>query len=781
VIYTLPNGGSNPECAIGVSGSATLDAYDGGYLNTIGPLFVGKEPGGSGVLHCYPGGGLASGVTSNGETWIGANSEFGTVGGSATVALEGSFSYFTGPCHIGDTDDTPGGPVTKLLQLDNGAYTVFAGGLTMTPALTSRFDVIGGTTHVVGGPVTIQQASPFELGSAIGHSPTLWLENGTTTDIWPNTAGAPALGVGRGGPGTLNVAGAGTSLTVHGATTMADSIYGIATVTIDSAATAHFTGALRLGSGGQSQLHANGSGTSLAMQDSLVIGSAGYGYGGAYLDTLASLTVTGPTLIGSQGSGVLWTLGGSHSTLAGLSVGPAQSNNETVLSELDVTDHFDLTGKGLAIADTGGVVHYNGSRALTVGDGDAHLVVDSGGFLQASPEIDVHGKMTLSVGILDLLAAQAPPGATAARVVFRRPRSARAQSAFTGAPGLVQCPLTRVMGSGSLNGLGTIQGRVHLDSGTASFTVAQDFGPPVTGRTVVGDTTKTDGFVSIGQTSIASGDTLALLDADGADLGKVTISGGFLQLPKPGHLKRGFLLSGTGTVLGSLDVRDSAWVSFTGQVSGDVALAGTLDMGPSVDALIVGSMHDAATGVTAFKIGHTQQDLIVAQGPVVLAGTIDVRSLIGDAPSVGDTFTVMVGGPISGSFANVTVNGHPAAGAAVALVRAGDVRVAITGAVTAVGDTPPPSASSELRFAALGGPRDAALALDLPSVATVRVTLYDVSGRQVAALADGELGPGRHRFELARAGLGSGMYFARAVVAGAAGTRALTTHVVLLR
>jgi hypothetical protein len=142
----------------------------------------------------------------------------------------------------------------------------------------------------------------------------------------------------------------------------------------------------------------------------------------------------------------------------------------------------------------------------------------------------------------------------------------------------------------------------------------------------------------------------------------------------------------------------------------------------------------------------------------------------------------MVGGPISGTFANVTVNGHAGTGQMVVLVRPGDVRVAVVGAVTGVVDLPPPPATpSELRFAALGGPREASLELDLPSAAAVRVTLYDVSGRQVAALAEGELGPGRHRFELSGAGLGSGMYFARAVVTGADRARALTARVVVLR
>ncbi|MFI5372384.1 MAG: hypothetical protein ACHQ52_12570, partial [Candidatus Eisenbacteria bacterium] len=342
-----------------------------------------------------------------------------------------------------------------------------------------------------------------------------------------------------------------------------------------------------------------------------------------------------------------------------------------------------------------------------------------------------------------------------------------------------------------------------VDSGTGTLQVSYD-GALSASHATIGDSTKTDGFVSIGTTKIGL-DTLKVLDSDGGDLGKVTIAGGDLQLPKPGHLKSGFLLSGYGTVEGSLDVRDSAWVSLHGTITGDLALAGTLDLnagaplepvvmpGPrALDApaatqlvrtLTLGSLHAAATGRTTLGIGTGGQDQIVVSGAAVLGGTLDVRTIAGQAPGIGTFFTLITAPAVTGTFGNVTVNGHPNPGSIAVVYTANSVRVTVVGAITDVGDEAgtPPAPPTELRFASMGGPREAALRLDLPVAASVRVTLYDVTGRQVSVVTDGELEAGRHRYPITGRVGGSGMYFARAEVASPDGARVLTARVVLLR
>lgn len=71
----------------------------------------------------------------------------------------------------------------------------------------------------------------------------------------------------------------------------------------------------------------------------------------------------------------------------------------------------------------------------------------------------------------------------------------------------------------------------------------------------------------------------------------------------------------------------------------------------------------------------------------------------------------------------------------------------------------------------------------LPEAARVTVTAYDVLGRRVAIMADGEFGAGRHTAHLDATGLASGAYFIRAVMGPEAGTtpRVLTQRVTLSR
>ncbi|MFI5372385.1 MAG: hypothetical protein ACHQ52_12575 [Candidatus Eisenbacteria bacterium] len=844
---TVANGPFAPDFIVGGNGFAQLSVYDGGYVYSAGDLFVGRYSQGNGFLGTTTGT-HASSIVVQGQAFLGANDEGGTPGGQGSLYFENGYGQLNGRCWLGDPDDLPATSARGSLGVGDGGNAIVAGGITMSAALSGGFFLGGGITQVIGGPNTIRQFDPVAIGGY--NSAQLWLENGTTTDFSANTAYDPrALRLGPGGTGMLRVAGPGTTLNIHGDTELG-STDGAGTAEIDTTGTAHFLGAVMIGGDAQnnSNLTTNGAGSTATIQDSLVVGFPsvtqaeadveslstvtvsgplvlGNGGDGAVVVDDGTLTVTGPTRVGGTGNGSLYVNSQGHATLAGVTEGPGTGSVAAATGgRIDVTDHFDLTGDSFAGTDSSGIITYNGgARPLSVGAGYPTLWINSGGLVQASSEIDVRGELVLAAGTGIVLDAR-----TAARDAVRAMRKrvaqvavspAHSQIASGGPPGVVQCPLMRVLGDGVLDGLGTIQGRVHMDSGTTKFYVVSDV---ANGRTIAGDSTKTDGFVSIGWTTIATGDTLLPLDADGADLGKIHLDGGDLQLRKPGHLKSGFRLDGIGTVEGSLDVRDSAWVSMQGVITGDLALAGTVDLngqttpsglvaGEAAEAarsaatadatsapaalpaaasatqatrtLSLGTLHAAGTGRATVLIGPGGFDQIAVSGTAVLGGTLDVRTTAGQTPGVGSLFTVVTAGAVSGTFTAVTVNGHPNPGTISVLYGATNVRVVVLGAITGVGDgePAPPATPTSLRFAALGGPRDAALALDLPAPASVRVTLYDVGGRQVVVVADGELEAGRHRYELGRCAGASGMYFARAEVRGATGTQVLVTRAVVLR
>lgn len=73
--------------------------------------------------------------------------------------------------------------------------------------------------------------------------------------------------------------------------------------------------------------------------------------------------------------------------------------------------------------------------------------------------------------------------------------------------------------------------------------------------------------------------------------------------------------------------------------------------------------------------------------------------------------------------------------------------------------------------------RSTSISYELPEPARVRLEVYDVIGRRVRTLVDGEQAAGRHEAELVAAGLASGAYFVRLV----ADEQAVTRQIQLVR
>jgi hypothetical protein len=88
-------------------------------------------------------------------------------------------------------------------------------------------------------------------------------------------------------------------------------------------------------------------------------------------------------------------------------------------------------------------------------------------------------------------------------------------------------------------------------------------------------------------------------------------------------------------------------------------------------------------------------------------------------------------------------------------------------------------APAELSFAIAGANPvvgDPAVRFALPRVTTVRIAVYDISGRRLATLADGSYSAGEHSATWNTARAQPGIYFARMIADG----RTFTTRMVLL-
>jgi hypothetical protein len=176
-------------------------------------------------------------------------------------------------------------------------------------------------------------------------------------------------------------------------------------------------------------------------------------------------------------------------------------------------------------------------------------------------------------------------------------------------------------------------------------------------------------------------------------------------------------------------------------------------------------------------------DSLEASGDAALGGTLALHRLASYDAAPGDSFAILVCNHLVGTFANVTLDGQPLAGELEVHYASNAVWIVVPQSTVDVdGGTPGPAPVVALQLAPLASPgQRPGVELALPSAARASVRAYDVSGREVALLHDGELGPGRHRFELRREAGGAGMYFVRATIDDASGRLVKTVRVVRLR
>jgi hypothetical protein len=782
-----PNG--RGSISVGDQGFGQIVAYDGGQVLSAGDVFLGRSVGGTGFLDFFSSAAQQPTVcVIKGQTYVGANDVAGVAAGGAYLQFDKGFATLGGTCWVGDPDDSPSAGTKATLDVQDGQL-VIGNGLITSPALTGSVHLDGGTTQVIGGPLTVRQSGPFYIGSVVGAAPAqLWLENNTVNDLYAPDTSTDALDLGRAVMATLRVIGPGTVLNVHGKSVLFDQTGGYGSLTVDSAAVVSFTDSLTVGGEGGGTVLVKSPGGHLSVSGPLTLSSFTQGFVTAEVDSFATADLSGGLTTVGPGPSLMLAQRGSNVSIHGVALGGVGELEVGRSTHVTVTDHFDMTGDGRVVIDTAGVLTYNAvTQPLRVGfsslgeRSQSYVWVFQGGQAQLGPETDVRGLLYFAVGTGSTLIANAPalkrvgqPGATRA-----------SQSLLDYGPlAVVQCPLTRVLGSGVVRGFGTLKGRLHIESPNASLFVPAFYyetaGPEA--RTVVGDSTATDGFVSVGQTTVGA-DTLLILDKDGGDLGRVSLGDGVLQLPTTGHLNSGDMLTGTGRIEGSLDVRSGGRLGFVGTIKGSVQMAGELWQGTDPGLLsILGGLQVLPGGRLTLLIGASTQGLVAVGGTAALGGTLDVRGIGGNLPVPGDTLTLLTAGSITGIFATVTFNGGPAAGVIHVIYGPTSVRVAIIGAITAVGNEPPPAVIHELRFAATGGPHDAGLILDLPMNAHAQVELYDVTGRRIAVLEHSDLAPGQHRYALRREDVPeSGVYFARAAIRTDAMLRILKARVVLLR
>jgi len=222
----------------------------------------------------------------------------------------------------------------------------------------------------------------------------------------------------------------------------------------------------------------------------------------------------------------------------------------------------------------------------------------------------------------------------------------------------------------------------------------------------------------------------------------------------------------------------------------NVTNRGTLTPGASPGLLSVqGSYSQTGTGRFIVELGGdssgVEHDLLAISGAASLGGSVEVRFIDGYAPPAFTAFDILTASSVTGQFSTVSVVG----GEGVVIYGPGKVTV-VSGDVP-VGVPPPPDTTSaeDSDSTIVAGPGTVLERFGITSIApnpfrtwtfirfglplpeTVRLEVYDATGRHVRTLVEGARSNGRH--EVAWDGrdqgngiVSPGIYFARLSATG---------------
>ncbi|MDX1430078.1 MAG: T9SS type A sorting domain-containing protein, partial [Rhodothermales bacterium] len=187
---------------------------------------------------------------------------------------------------------------------------------------------------------------------------------------------------------------------------------------------------------------------------------------------------------------------------------------------------------------------------------------------------------------------------------------------------------------------------------------------------------------------------------------------------------------------------------------------------------IDGAYHQTTSGALAIELGgqsESDYDRLVAADSAVIDGRLSVRRVGGFAPRVGDVFEILQAEKLVGEFASIEITGFKAD----VVYNEASVQLHITSGVSIEpSEKPTQHFSLHQNFPNPFNPVTT-IAFDLPERSTVRLSLYDILGREVRVLDAGDRSAGRHQIILDAHGLPSGSYYYRIDAGGFAATRPL--------
>lgn len=802
------------QIRVGYPGTGTVEVRDGGLFDVRRNLLLGSPAGSSGTLVVGRKGALDSArvkVTQN--VWAGRNDDPLTSGGTGAILVEsGGVVEVTGTTYLSDTQGGPGGTIT----IDEGGR--YATGSLIVDDPAGDLVLNGGKLQVVGGTLDTR-GQTLSIGNTSG-TPIVELLDGATCAI--STSSLEGVRLGISGTGRLNVRNGSVLTSNTKKITVGAGAGGNGTLLVDGG-TVSTNVAIDVGTQAPGTITAR-NGASITTFD-LDVAQGAVGPGTISI-TDAGTTFSVTNFLEASGSGA-----GASTSPSSITVANGGQLNLNRAGSLGffwplATLHVDAGGilnmNGSLNVD--GLIEFNGGtsnggefslRAGAVMSGTGNVLSNVVSLTDTTMEIRATGPLTL--GRADQANGFRVDGSLLVNqhtVTLQDADTARVGSVWLNGGRLIFPP-----GGGSLYGGGILMGSGRVDGSTRnrgaiaadvapgiSFSgVLESYGRPVSGtvRFLVGGGFKGRGTLA-GSVYIDSGAVCtnegALSIGNVVAPGVVDISGRLECMPTTTTLYpadtaqvRGVIAMKLGTLATAptrtLRIQPNGALTGIGTCTIKTIVDGTIAPGDPASAnfgtLTMTQIVMRSTGKLEIELGSIGlgfADKITGLTRIDLAGTLDIRR-VSLFVNPGDSVQIISSALRVGTFSNLTLDGGPVNGLFEVHYTSTGVWVVFPNGLL---DAPPVGQAGlpgSVALASLGSPGvSPQLELALPVASRIQLEVFDLRGRRLTLLADGEFPAGRHRFRQGLAQLPVGQIcFARARVAGPAGTETRRVRLIRLR
>ena len=385
----------NGDLKVGDKGNATMQVENGGYVSLAGNLDIADSGGTStltldGANSRMIAGGTSVTIGGQGDGTLMVQNAADAVFSGASVSL-GEKSSGTGTLTVEGSNT-----IMSTGSLTIGGYGTGTVNVQDSAALSTATNISLGEQASGTGTATIDSASVTDAGTlTVGGygTGTMSIQNSGSLTVQGNSV---TLGEQAGGSGTLNIIGNGSSLIFSGDLTVGESGSGdfelqnggqFGGVSMTVGAGSGFGGA---STGGAGTVEISGAGSSLSLSQDLTVGKYGQGTitlagGGSLIDqgdvTLGSVTASNGTVNVNTGS--IWMLSGGL-TIGSKGYGTVVVNGASNLKSTGDSITVGKQGAGeLTVSGNQSLLTYTGD--LAIGDeATGTLNVQSGGGIQYS-------------------------------------------------------------------------------------------------------------------------------------------------------------------------------------------------------------------------------------------------------------------------------------------------------------------------------------------------------------------------------------------------------------